>query len=409
VPWCTLFLVCGLRGTTPEAEEQLLLDRDPFWVLFHYTLPQIELAFGACFLWILATTFGEIAATDYFQVRTFSEELYLGFATEPETLLIVQRMSPSMITLLLAVALLWISWNSRVGRVEERAGPVRGGTWSIPLSRPAQSAALVAMAAVALCVIAVPVIQLIYQSGLEVRPRAGGREYSWSFVRLAVRLVQAVQQTRHELALSLLLSQLVAAACVGLAGPISWCSKGRRGWSGLWILLLAGAVAVPAPVLAIGVIHVLNQPGQTVLNWLYDRTLFPLWLVHVVRCLPWAALVLGLAVKSVPDSVREAARLDGRVGIWQYLTLGLPMTFSHHLAAWLLVSALSLGELTASILVTPPGYTTLAVEFFSQLHYGTRYEVAALCLLVWIATIALGVLGTLNGWYGWQRSGHSGE
>jgi iron(III) transport system permease protein len=46
------------------------------------------------------------------------------------------------------------------------------------------------------------------------------------------------------------------------------------------------------------------------------------------------------------------------------------------------VAALSLGELSATLLVVPPGIEPLSVRLFSLLHYNVEDQVAAITLML---------------------------
>ena len=52
---------------------------------------------------------------------------------------------------------------------------------------------------------------------------------------------------------------------------------------------------------------------------------------------------------------------------------------------------MSVGELSASLLVLPPGVTTIAVRIFQLLHYGVDDRVAALALSVFVAMAAIAI------------------
>jgi iron(III) transport system permease protein len=58
----------------------------------------------------------------------------------------------------------------------------------------------------------------------------------------------------------------------------------------------------------------------------------------------------------------------------------LPMRWSAAMVAWLAALSISLGDLAASILVVPPGVTTLSIRIFGLLHYGVEDQVAGICL-----------------------------
>jgi iron(III) transport system permease protein len=51
-------------------------------------------------------------------------------------------------------------------------------------------------------------------------------------------------------------------------------------------------------------------------------------------------------------------------------------------AAWLAAFAVCVGDLTASILVIPPGMTTIPVRVFGQIHSGVDDLAAGICLVM---------------------------
>jgi ABC-type spermidine/putrescine transport system permease subunit II len=62
------------------------------------------------------------------------------------------------------------------------------------------------------------------------------------------------------------------------------------------------------------------------------------------------------------------------------------------LGVTLAIGVLSLGEISASKLVTTPGYTTLSHHIFQQLHSGLDTEVAALALSLMLPVLVIGLL-----------------
>ena len=67
--------------------------------------------------------------------------------------------------------------------------------------------------------------------------------------------------------------------------------------------------------------------------------------------------------------------------------LSRAVAWPHRLEDWQFV--LSVGELSASLLVLPPGVTTISVRIFQLLHYGVDDRVAALALSVFAAMAAI--------------------
>jgi iron(III) transport system permease protein len=124
----------------------------------------------------------------------------------------------------------------------------------------------------------------------------------------------------------------------------------------------------------------LNQPGSATLNYLYDRTIFAPWLAIVVRALPVAIVVLWHAFRTAPVELVEAATLEGAGPLRRLLYVGLPLRWPAVLAALLAALAVGLGELSASVMVLPPGVSTVAFRVFDLLHTGYEDRVAGLCL-----------------------------
>ena len=83
----------------------------------------------------------------------------------------------------------------------------------------------------------------------------------------------------------------------------------------------------------------------------------------------------------MPVEYERAALTDGctAFGVWRRIVL--PLSLPAMLVTVFLVTALSIGELACSHLLSPPGYSTVASRFFSLIHYGLVGDVAALSLI----------------------------
>ena len=159
------------------------------------------------------------------------------------------------------------------------------------------------------------------------------------------------------------------------------------------LLVAAACLAVPGPLLALGVIWLLNRPEFPWLIRLYDHSILAPWLVLTVRALGPAILIVWYAVRTIPAAMLEAAEIEG-CGSWgQLIKIVLPQRLAALGVAWLIGLAVALGDLTASILVVPPGVTTLAIHIFNLVHYGVEDQVAGICLalLAGLAAIAAAV------------------
>jgi iron(III) transport system permease protein len=157
---------------------------------------------------------------------------------------------------------------------------------------------------------------------------------------------------------------------------------------------LALGASLPAPLLGVWVIAALNRPTESplaLLGMLYDQSLVAPIFVQSVRALPLVSLWLWSQLASVPVELLDAARAEG-AGRWTQLRrIALPMRRPGLAAAAVAALAIAMGELSATLLVLPPGVTTISVRVFQLLHYPMDDRAAALCLSIF-AIIALGVL-----------------
>jgi iron(III) transport system permease protein len=160
----------------------------------------------------------------------------------------------------------------------------------------------------------------------------------------------------------------------------------REGYRFPWARwgLLAFLLAIPGPLVGIALIRLLNRPPASPLAglaWLYDTNFAP-WLAQLLRALPLVTLVLWPALASVPQSMLDAAQTEGASWWRQLLQIALPQRLPALAVAWLVGLAVALGELAATVLVVPPGPTTISVRIFSLIHYGVDDRVAAICLVL---------------------------
>ncbi len=182
-----------------------------------------------------------------------------------------------------------------------------------------------------------------------------------------------------------LLSSLAIAACAALiGGVVALCLRllldASRGvlLCAAWILVGACALSglIPATISALSIEAAYNTIS---LGAIYDSAAAPI-LVLVARALPIAALVTSaLAMREAPTARRlRALDSSSAVSVIVGLRRELAVAFGASAAfgfAW------SLGELTASGRVIPPGLPWLATDLLNALHY-QRPETVMLAVVV---------------------------
>ncbi len=390
IPWVVLIVAMGLRQLPGEWEESALLEARPTRVAWYVVLPQLTQALGIAFLWVFVVTSGEITVTDVFGVRTYAEEIYVGFARGATEVAAVRWSDHPWVGIFL------ISWLT-CGAVAVLDGLATSGPAHLTSAPPRYRVgarwwlSTAILSAALWLLVLVPLSNLVYKLGMEVEQIEGERHRRWSLLKAGELLLSTPFRFREELGWTLAISQLAAAAAIGLAVPAAWWAV-RSGRGRLCISALVGlTLAVPGPFLGIGIIWIMNRPDVAWLRFLYDQSIAAPWLALLIRGWPIATLILWQAFRTVARSLLESARLEGAGLFRQLWWVVVPSRGGAIVGAWFVTMAVAAGELTASLLVVPPGVTTLSIRIFGLVHYGVEDRLAALCLWTSGAFVALGI------------------
>jgi len=186
-------------------------------------------------------------------------------------------------------------------------------------------------------------------------------------------------------------SIMVAASAALISLPLGWLGvrlvTQKRSF-GLWWLILFIPMIFPPALTGIGLISIWNRP---ILSDIYNSWMI-LVLADLSRFLPVSVLVMFITLKQINLSLLDAARIiEKRPGRILY-RITLPLVIPGLIATAFVVFVLSLGELGASILLAPPGKSTISMTIFNYLHYGESSTVAGLSLLMVLITLIAGLL-----------------
>ena len=153
-------------------------------------------------------------------------------------------------------------------------------------------------------------------------------------------------------------------------GPISAAAVTTFGYA---------ALAIPAPLLAIWLIGVLNKPDLPLFGWVYHSVAAPM-LGQAIRALPITMLIVWFAFRTIPIDQFESAALDG-AGKWsQFSRIAIPQRRVAMLAAWIAAFLWAFNELPATILLQPPGPMTLPVAIYNLMHGSGEDRLAGIVL-----------------------------
>lgn len=175
---------------------------------------------------------------------------------------------------------------------------------------------------------------------------------------------------------------LATVAATWIARPLS------RRRSGAVLGVLGAGIAVPAPLVGLGLIKLWNrgEAAHIVLGSLAGVVLC--WLA---RFLPVTLLLAQAALARVPVELEEAAALAGRGPARRLAAVVLPAAAPGLAAAWLATYVLSATEFHATLLVTPAGAPLLAPSVVNLMRRGPDPEIAAVQVLL-LSVVAAPVL-----------------
>lgn len=388
IPWVSLIVSLGLAWSHRGQEEQAILDGGITGLIANLLLPKLRIWLFAAAAYCMLPIMTEMVVSNLYQVPTVAEQVYLDASRgsiSPVTYVASVLVCIAPVAVCFALLLSrGPSWREVIYSASHFRSPV------VELRRMRFAVSSFVWACLALLV-GLPIFSLVVKAGWLPSVDAAGRTaYGWSPERFATTVVESMTQFGSEYSWSITLGVCAA----GTALLVAWflyavLPKTARTAVGLCMLVV---IAVPGPLVGMLVIWCLNRGEPEWLGMLYDQTIAAPVLAQQFRLLPLAWLLTVSIVASVSTSSWEQASLDG-FGKWQTLRSVLwPQTGGLWIASGLLLFVLSVGELSCSILVLPPGVTTVSMRLFEMLHFGMRHQDSGICgvliLLGWAISLA---------------------
>jgi iron(III) transport system permease protein len=355
-PLAMLATEVGLRHLEPRLEEAALLAASPARVLCWITGPLIGRHVAAAALVIFVLTISEFSVPGLLRVRVFTTEVFTAFAALYDFSRATALAAPLIVVSVMAAVAAAILAARRVVTRRRAIGgstPLAFETWS--------RFALIAVICVAGMSLGIPVAVL---------SREALRSAS---------VVEVLHGSRHAVMNSLVLAAIGATVVTVIALSLGYArarTYGRLGAAidAVWVALFA----VPSTVVAIGLIGLWNRPGLLGLLYGTDAMLV---LGYLARLVPVAALVLSAIIQFVPASQEDAAAMAGAGWLRMMTRIIVPQIRVGLVAAWVIAFILAFGEIGTSILVAPPGESTLPIRVYTLIANAPPGHLAALALL----------------------------
>lgn len=355
-PLSMLATEVAMRRMEPHLEEAALIVMPPGRVLQRITLRLAAPSIVAAALLIFVLAISEFGVPGLLRVRVFTTEVFTAFAAlydfDRATLLALPLLLLSMVVAAIAAAV----GGERLVATSRGLATGEGSLLHSWTSAGATAAAVTVT------------VSLLIPLALLSREAAGVR--SWSAV---------IDGSGAAIGNSLVFAT-VGATLTTVVGLLLGYARARAGRRVGFLADLTFVVlfSVPSTIVGVGLISLWNRPGP--LGALYGTDAM-LVLGYLARLLPVAAIGMAAAVRQVPASHEEAAATTGAGWARTMLHIVVPQVARALIAVWVVVFVLAFGELGASILVAPPGESTLPIRIYTLIANAPPAQVAALALV----------------------------
>ncbi len=358
-------ILIGLEAVDPKLIESGRINKPDIRVLRDIVLPLAGPAIMAAGGFAFLITLTDYTVPSLYLVNVYPFEIFAEFSATGDP---SRAFMLSVPLLVITVLVLYFSLSNF--RKAAMKGSWQERAWTVPPSFPPWFEILMGLG---LLVVGGLVLVLLALPFMEIG----------SISEAIATISQASDEISFTFYLALLVSVLVIPVSLALAIMLNTDGKAGK----LWWLPGVAPLAIPAPLIGIGLIAIWNHPST---NALYTSIWMPV-MASLARFAPIAAIVMLSQLKRIDPELIEAAMVIQKNRWRTWLGIQLPMVLPGIVASMAIVFALTVGELGATLLVTPPGHSTLTIRIYNYLHYGSTENVVALSLVI----VGMTVLGAI--------------
>ena len=365
-PYITLLTIGGLRGIDTGCEEVGLIHRGPWPTLTRVSLPMItpHILTGALFVFVFSII--DFGVPDIFRLRVYPVEIFIQFSGLYDERAAIVLAFPLLI-IIASLILLQIIFMKGKSYMKFSYSAVQRPFWT---SRRARLLATIFVSGVLFLSSIIPVVVLTKRIG--------------SFEILADVLRTSWYDLFYSLVMAFLGGLIMAVMAFSVAYFLERMCEGKRKF--LWEYLTQLPFAIPAILLGIALIKLWNQPFLA----RFYQSPFMVLLGYVAHYVPFSIRTMASFFKQVNPRLEEAAYLVTTNWLRIMGRILLPLTKRGILIAFFIGFVLSLGDLGVTLLIIPPGLSTIPIKIYNYMHYGAEERVAALCLTLVVLQLLLG-------------------
>ncbi|RTZ61051.1 MAG: hypothetical protein DSZ33_01795 [Gammaproteobacteria bacterium] len=361
LPVPMLLTMVFLRTINPELEQAGRLVSNWRGVLRGITLPLILPGIGLAALLVFVLSFGEFGVPNFLRFAVYPVESFTQFAAFYNFRAATAAALPlAAVTLIL----LWLeaSWlRDKTWRVRPVAGAGRAPLIELGSHR---LWLFVVVVCGALVFAVIPIVVLLFQS-------TGA--YAEAFSRAGASLLRSLAYSAFGASLLVVLGFLI--------GYLVYTQPNRYGRAvdSLTFFLFA----LPGTVIGIGLISLWNTPWT---NLVYATPLIILF-GYLAKYTALTSRITVSQLAQISPSMEQAAEIAGAGWFRRMLFIVAPLAWRGLLAGWLVAYIFTLRDTGITMLVYPPGHETLPVRIFTLMANGTPQLIAALCVIMIVATL----------------------
>ncbi|MBI4556041.1 MAG: iron ABC transporter permease [Candidatus Hydrogenedentes bacterium] len=357
------------RGLDPRLDEAASLTAGPWRRLLRITLPLLLPSIFSGALFVFALVLVAFAVPDLLQVRVYPVEIYTRYVVFYEFGQAAAQALPLLLCGLAPLALWWWYVRPRMGRLRFVPGQRRHTI----TSRWARIVGALLSWAVVLVFTGLP-LTAVFVHSLPLQTYLD----TW-------------KTAQTELANSLTVSVISATALVITGLATAYLARHSLALRSL-VPTSVLPVLVSGPVVGIGLIALWNHADPRAV--VYDGGAI-LILACAARFLFFSHHGLLAAFSDLSPKLEEAACVFGIPWYRQLTGIFVPACAPAIVAAWAIAFVFSFSEVETTVLVCPPGWTTLTVRLFSLMHYGPSRMVFALSMIIVTIIVGTGLVTVL--------------
>jgi ABC-type Fe3+ transport system permease subunit len=362
-PLSMLIIGSALSNINAQLEEAGFLITEYRSVIFKIILPLIKSSLLTSFVLVFIFSISEFSVPVFFGVKVFTTEIFTQFsAFYNHSLAILQ----STLLILLCLFLLFLERQNIADAPFLTINGKGMRTKLYSLKRWQGLSGLILFGWFFISVL-LPFIVLFFQSFQD-----GTTKFIQAFELLKPTFSNSV---------GLAIAGALISVFIGFIAAYNAEIKNKKSFS--WLLLVI--FAIPSTIFGICLINYYNQPH---LNFIYSSYAIIL-LGYTGKFSFISAKLIGNAIKQIPNSLDEAAELEGISQYRRIQTILIPLIMPVLFAAFLINFIFCLGELGTTIMLYPPGTEIMPIKVFTIMANAPQSLTSSMTLIVFSVTLLI--------------------